>query len=66
MDMQVVKCPSCGGEVQIDASREFGFCSFCGAKIAITPNPPVNATRAYANNREAALDEMERIMDHFS
>ncbi len=65
MEIQVVKCPSCGGEVQVDVSREFGFCSFCGAKIAITQDPPANATRAFANNREAALGEMGKIIEHF-
>lgn len=28
-----VKCPDCGAEINLDESREFGFCSYCGAKV---------------------------------
>lgn len=32
--MATVKCDKCGREVIIDETRNFGFCSFCGAKIS--------------------------------
>lgn len=35
-----VVCPSCGGEIQIDNSRETGFCLYCGTKIINTDNLP--------------------------
>ncbi len=28
-----VKCPSCGSSVDLDETREYGFCSYCGTKI---------------------------------
>lgn len=28
-----LKCPSCGADIELDESREFGFCSYCGTKI---------------------------------
>lgn len=28
-----VKCPSCGGDIELDDSREYGFCLYCGAKV---------------------------------
>ena len=65
MNMQVVTCPNCNGQVQIDASREFGFCSYCGTKIVFEREAPLNATQAFADNRSAALDEITRIQDHF-
>ena len=65
MNMQIVKCPSCNGEVQVDMSRDFGFCSYCGTKIIFEREAPLNATQAFADNRTAALDEISRIMDHF-
>lgn len=65
MNMQVVTCPNCNGQVQIDTSREFGFCSYCGTKILFERDAPLNATQAFADNRTAALDEITRIMDHF-
>ena len=33
MGFTAVKCPSCGASVELDSSREFGFCSYCGTKI---------------------------------
>ena len=65
MNMQVVTCPNCNGQVQIDASREFGFCSYCGTKIVFEREAPLNATQVFADNRSAALDEISKIMDHF-
>lgn len=28
-----LKCPSCGADIELDNSREFGFCSYCGTKL---------------------------------
>ncbi len=28
-----VICPSCGGEIQLDDTKEFGFCLHCGTKV---------------------------------
>ncbi len=33
MGLIVVKCPSCGANANLDDSCDFGFCSYCGAKI---------------------------------
>lgn len=33
MGFVVVKCPNCGAEVNLDESRDFGFCSYCGTKV---------------------------------
>lgn len=33
MEKISINCPSCGGSVQLDDTREFGFCEFCGSKI---------------------------------
>lgn len=33
MGFTAVKCPSCGANVELDDSRDFGFCTYCGAKI---------------------------------
>ena len=29
-----LKCPNCGAKIQLDNTREFGFCSYCGTKLA--------------------------------
>ena len=33
MGMIAAKCPQCGAEIQLDDSREFGYCSYCGTKV---------------------------------
>ena len=33
MGMVEVKCPNCGANIELDNSREFGFCQYCGTKV---------------------------------
>ena len=33
MGFITIKCPSCGASIDLDDSREFGFCTYCGTKI---------------------------------
>lgn len=33
MGFVTLNCPSCGANIQLDESREFGFCSYCGTKV---------------------------------
>lgn len=33
MGFIALKCPSCGAEITLDETREFGFCQYCGTKI---------------------------------
>lgn len=33
MGFIAIKCPSCNGDVEIDDTRDFGFCLYCGTKI---------------------------------
>ena len=35
MSLVDVKCPNCGASIQLDNSREFGFCSYCGSKVQL-------------------------------
>lgn len=35
MAIQNIKCPNCNGEVQLDDTRELGYCSYCGSTIQI-------------------------------
>ena len=66
MKMQAVNCPNCNGEVQINSARDFGFCTFCGTKILFTKDAPQNAMEAFTNNRDAALQEIDRLAEHFA
>ncbi len=31
--MRALDCPNCGAHLELDDSREYGFCSYCGAKV---------------------------------
>ncbi len=33
MSMVALKCPECGADIELDDSREFGFCLYCGTKV---------------------------------
>ena len=33
MGLVSLKCPECGAELDIDDSREYAFCSYCGSKV---------------------------------
>ena len=33
--MEALMCPQCGANINLDDTREFGFCNYCGAKIQI-------------------------------
>lgn len=35
MSLENVKCPNCGASIQLDSSRETGFCSYCGSEVKI-------------------------------
>ena len=36
MPVVQIVCPKCGGDVELEDSREFGFCMYCGTKIMIS------------------------------
>ncbi len=35
MAMKAMRCPQCGSELELDDTKEFGFCSSCGTKIML-------------------------------
>lgn len=41
-----LKCPKCGGDLEFEDNREFGFCEYCGAKVMIEKNGS-NMTQTY-------------------
>ena len=48
MPIVLLKCPSCGGEIQLDDSKDYGFCMHCGQKIMTFEN--VKQTIRYDNS----------------
>lgn len=34
--LEALKCPQCGGDVELDENQEYGFCKYCGTKVQNT------------------------------
>lgn len=53
--MKALVCPQCGASITLDSTREFGFCSYCGAKIQI------NETIIHEHRGEISLDGVASV-----
>lgn len=67
-----MKCKSCGATLSVDASREFGYCSFCGAKYINQKEQNNIITNNYVNNtnniEQAVIqhgDSVETLVSRF-
>lgn len=49
MALKALKCPGCGANLELDDSREIGFCEYCGAKVQIRE---IIEVRVKADNSE--------------
>ncbi len=38
MAIIAMKCPECHGDIELDDTRDFGFCVYCGTKIMVERN----------------------------
>ena len=47
MAVRALKCPSCGADITLDDSREFGFCAYCGSRIQIGERVNVHVTHEF-------------------
>ena len=71
MEVKAIKCPSCGGSLQIPEGKSMFFCTFCGSqiqvddgKITIDIKQNININQQYtdvAKMRELDLQEQDRI-----
>jgi DNA-directed RNA polymerase subunit RPC12/RpoP len=46
-----LRCPQCGGEIQLESTREIGFCMYCGSKVILQE----------AINQKVTVDESHKI-----
>ncbi len=57
-----VKCPDCGAELSIDNTREFAFCTYCGAKVMVhNENEHIYRNIDEARIKEAETDRIIRL-----
>lgn len=53
-------CPSCGGQIELDQDREFGFCCFCGTKIYLE-NAVQNIKGSVSIRGAVKIDQSDRM-----
>lgn len=44
MSIKTLKCTTCGANIELDDSREFGFCQFCGTKLMLVDKVEIKHT----------------------
>ena len=49
MALVQLKCTECGAPIELDDSREFGFCMYCGMKIYLQKSNPSKIELDYSN-----------------
>ena len=60
MNLVHLRCPDCGAELEVDSSREFCFCQYCGTKIIFEDqNASVRRTKARLKTIDKFLDQRE-------
>lgn len=47
MAVTALVCPRCGAQIELDDSREYGFCSYCGSKIMLGEHIYVHVKHSY-------------------
>lgn len=58
MGYKATTCPNCGASIQLNDSREYGFCEYCGTKIAIDKIIVINR-----GDVEAALERTRQFLE---
>lgn len=53
MSWQIVKCPSCGGDLNVETDSNYIFCQYCGAKLLREDN------RIIIEHIDRKIDETE-------
>jgi DNA-directed RNA polymerase subunit RPC12/RpoP len=51
MALIALRCPQCGGEIQLENVREIGFCMYCGSKVVLQE----------AITKQVSIDESHKI-----
>jgi tetratricopeptide (TPR) repeat protein len=51
MALIALRCPQCGGGIQLDNIREIGFCMYCGSKVVLQE----------ALRQQVTIDESQKI-----
>jgi len=56
--MKALICPQCGANIDLDDTREFGFCTYCGAKIQLVEKVCVEHTGSASINCSPIVENL--------
>lgn len=60
MNLIHLRCPDCGADLEVDNSREFCFCQYCGTKIILEDqSASVRRTKSRLKTIDKFLDQRE-------
>lgn len=62
--MEKLKCSSCGGEITVDADKEYGTCPYCGTKYKLKND--INFNIKLDDNMKEVLNTGLNTAKHFS
>lgn len=63
MSIICLKCPHCGGDINLDNSRDYGFCIYCGSKIKIQQD--INNINISVSLREQVGNLKQLMIGHY-
>ena len=67
MAIKALVCPQCGANLELDDSRDFGFCQFCGAKVMLHETIEVKHTGSVKiDNSDQARNMMNLANNAFN
>ena len=62
MTMKALRCTQCGAELELDNSKDFGFCCYCGTKIMLTEKKEIihsGEVQMVVNNTQKGLNRLD-------
>lgn len=63
MELYQIKCPACGGNINIEEEKKFCFCPYCGTKVYADDGVKrVEITRIYKNESKIKENEIKNQM----
>lgn len=60
MDIRTLKCPKCGGNLEVKGDQDVIFCEYCGSKILLQHSKKEQQARERAKREKEALEKAQQ------
>ncbi len=64
MAVIALKCPNCGGGLELEDSRKFGFCTYCGTKIMIQETQKQKMVMDHSEEAANLYDDLKHYYEN--